>query len=232
MPAGILGAGDREGGGALGSEDGDRARPPPWAPVPRRRPAPSTPPTPSLIQTISASGVASRKRRIDSSCALPVRQMRQRLEGAQPLQGGGRRCRLDGRRRDRRSPTSGDGAARRGPPPRPARRRWRMRSRQSWAAGEAVVDDEQERRRLPSSARRVPDRPGGREDQERGEQRAAAAAATRACAPASRCSGSRSARMLQGREVDAPRLRRRDAQQKPDRRQRRERGAGRGGRRR
>ena len=66
LPARILDAGNREGRRALRFEDGHPLTRPAIGAKPSMKPCPSTPATPSLIQTMLASGVDSRKRLTDS----------------------------------------------------------------------------------------------------------------------------------------------------------------------
>ena len=157
------------------------------APVARRRRLRSTPLTPSLIQTISASGVAREEApRSERAARLRSGEMRLRPKARSRSRAARRRPPAGSRPGFRRA-DDGDGAAL-------AARRLDPFDGDGDALApvvrrpEAVVDEEQDRAGaiFRRRARRIPDRAGDREDERARRGRAATATATRACAPASR----------------------------------------------
>ena len=186
---------------------------------PSTKDVPSMPATPSLIQTISASGVALRKRSIESRCAARSARCGCGLTARRRSAAAAGFCGRDldrpiggGQDRDDAALAAGRFGALEGD-----RRALApvMRGRK------AVVDDEKERRPAAAARHRVPDRAGGRQDQKRRERQ-----------PQQQQPPRRAGRRLplrqqvhedaQRREGDAPRLRRRHPQEQPDGRQSRQ----------
>ena len=221
--AGVLDAGERERRRALGLEHGDARPSAIW-----RQAVDEALAVNAGDAVADPDDLGSRRRHCEET--LDRAEMRAAgparcgcgFDGAQPLErrGGARAAamlgRLVGGRHDR------DDAARRAPRPRRARRQALMRSRQSCAAGKPLS--------TMRSSGALPVLPAS------GFQTGPAAARIRSAASSRRSSsshhgvragvsrsGTQVGEDLQRREVDPPRLRRRDAQEQPDRRQRGER---------